>query len=234
MSARPLTVVTLPGVYRPRSDSTLLQDALAEVRPQGGRWLDVCTGTGFLALTAHRLGAPDVTAIDICPHAVRNARLNAALHRAPIRVLQGDLFAPVRDERFDVIVSNPPYVPADPATAGRAPAGAQAWDAGADGRLVLDRLCAEAPAMLTATGVLLIVQSSFAAPGRTAELLEGQGLRVEEAGRHTGTLGPIAAARRDYLGVDEETLVVLRAAASSTSMPATLDATRPFAAIGHG
>lgn len=231
MSTRPPTVVTLPGVYRPRSDSALLHGALAEVRPQGDRWLDVCTGTGFLALTAHRLGAREVTAIDICPHAVRNARLNAALHRAPIRVLHGDLLAPVQEERFDVIVSNPPYVPADPATDGPAPMGAQAWDAGKDGRVVLDRLCAEAPGLLTETGVLLIVQSSFAAPARTVELLERRGLGVEEVGRHTGPLGPIAAARRDYLGVEEETLVVLRAAAPCATSGA---AARSFAHIGHG
>lgn len=238
MSASLPTVVTLPGVYRPRSDSALLHDALAAAGRVGGRWLDVCTGTGVLALTAHRLGARDVTAIDICPHAARNARLNAALHRAPLRVLQGDLFGPVRGERFDVIVSNPPYVPADPAAGGPAPAGAQAWDAGADGRLILDRLCDEAPGLLTPDGVLLIVQSSFAAPQLTARMLESRGLRVEEAGRHTGALGPIAAARRDYLGVDEETLVVLRATDPGITISTALAAAsvcgdRPRVAAAH-
>jgi len=217
---RPIPVLTLPGVYRPGADSTLLQEALADLHRPGDRWLDVGTGTGFLALTAHHLGARDVTAIDICPQAVRNARLNAALHHARLRVLQGDLFAPVRGERFDVIVANPPYLPTDPAAGFLASPGAQAWDAGPDGRSILDRLCHEAPGLLSATGVLLVVQSYYAAPWRSKAVLENRGLHVEEVARHTGALGPIAAARRDHLGVDHETLVVLGARRPDTEISA--------------
>lgn len=219
MNLRATAVVTLPGVYRPRSDSTLLHDALAAVDRPSGRWLDVCTGTGFLALTAHRLGASNVTAVDICPQAVRNAKLNATLHRAPLRVLQGDLFAPVQGERFDVIVSNPPYVPADPSAAPSDRPGAQAWDAGPDGRIVLDRLCAEAADLLAEDGLLLLVQSSFADPARSTDLLRHHGLEVAPVARQTGPLGPIAAARSDYLGVQEETLVVLRARRTAVRIP---------------
>lgn len=206
-------VLTLPGVYRPRSDSHLLAGALAEAHAcaPGGRWLDVCTGTGVAALTAARLGARDVTAIDRNPWAARNARLNARLHRAKVRVLCGDLFAPVHGERFDVVVSNPPYLPADPGS----PAAVMAWDAGPDGREVLDRLCLAAPGMLTRRGMLLLVQSSLAGTERSAELLREGGLRVTEVARHEGPLGPIAAARRDVLGTDRETLVVLRAVAGA-------------------
>lgn len=213
------TIVALPGVYRPRSDTALLQEALAAEADRGAqRWLDVCTGTGAVALAAHRLGAPDVTAVDITPRAVRNARLNALLNRARLRVLRGDLFEPVGDERFDVVVSNPPYVPAPPET--EATRGSEAWDAGPDGRLVLDRFCAEVAGVLNPGGTVLLVQSSLADSGRSAELLGEHGLQVEEVGRHEGPLGPIAAAREDFLrenacltgdGEAVEALVVLRA-----------------------
>ena len=108
--------------------------------------LDLCTGTGILGLTAARLGAR-ATAVDLSRRAVLNARLNARLNRLALEVLRGDLFAPVRGRRFDLIVSNPPYIPAPP---GDAPRGeARAWDAGPDGREFLDRICdraADAPA----------------------------------------------------------------------------------------
>ena len=67
---------------------------------------------------------------------------------------------------FDVVVSNPPYVPVTPdSDAESIPAGvgpAWAWDAGDDGRLVLDPLCAAAPELLADGGTMLLVQSEFA------------------------------------------------------------------------
>ncbi|MCW3013672.1 MAG: methyltransferase [Solirubrobacterales bacterium] len=210
-------IVALPGVYRPRSDTALLREALAGLSQRGPRrWLDVCTGTGALALAAHGLGAPDVTAVDIAPRAVRNTRLNALLNRARLRVLRGDLFAPVTGERFDAIVANPPYVPTPHGS--RRTRGSEAWDAGPDGRLVLDRFCTEAADRLNPSGVVLLVQSSLADPARSAAMLAAGGLRVREAGRHDGPLGPIAAAREDFLrrtdrlpeeGAARESLVVL-------------------------
>jgi release factor glutamine methyltransferase len=212
------TIFALPGVYRPRSDTALLQRALADEAARGAqRWLDVCTGTGALALSAHGLGAPDVTAVDITARAVRNTRLNALLNRASVRVLRGDLFGPVADERFDVVMSNPPYVPAPPDT--EPTRGSEAWDAGPDGRMVLDRFCAQAAGMLNPGGVVLLVQSSLADADRSAEMLAHKGLDVTEIGRHDGPLGPIAAAREAFLretaclpadGEAVESLVVLR------------------------
>ena len=103
--------------------------------------LDLCSGTGILGLTAARLGAR-ATAVDLSRRAVVNARLNARLNRLALEVLRGDLFEPLGGRRFDLIVSNPPYIPAPP---GGAPRGAaRAWDAGPDGRAFIDRICARA------------------------------------------------------------------------------------------
>jgi release factor glutamine methyltransferase len=156
---------TLPGVFRPRPDSWMLARAVrAERLPAGARVLDVCTGSGLLAVTAALEGAR-ATAVDLSRRAVLCAALNARLNGVQVRALRGDLFAPVGGERFDAIVSNPPYLPAEddevPARGRR-----RAWDAGRDGRAILDRLCAEAPAHLDAGGVCCSSTPRCATPRR--------------------------------------------------------------------
>ena len=72
--------------------------------------LDPFTGSGVLAITAALAGAK-ATAVDISRRAVVCAWLNGRINGARICVRRGDMFAPVRGERFDVIVANPPYLP---------------------------------------------------------------------------------------------------------------------------
>ncbi|MBB1247029.1 methyltransferase, partial [Streptomyces durbertensis] len=100
----PVRAVRLPGVYRPQSDTMLLAEALdAASVGAGDRVLDMCTGTGVLALRAARLGA-EVTAVDISRRAVLCARLNARLAGLPVTVRRGDLLAGLPPgERFDVL-----------------------------------------------------------------------------------------------------------------------------------
>jgi release factor glutamine methyltransferase len=100
-----------PGVYAPQADSALLVDCLAreDVGP-GVKALDLCTGTGVVAIAAARGGA-EVTAIDISRSAVAAARCNARVHGTRIRIRRGDLAAPVAGERFDLVTVNPPKVP---------------------------------------------------------------------------------------------------------------------------
>jgi len=75
--------------------------------------LDLCCGTGVAGLVAAANFARRVTLIDLEARAVRFARFNAALNDLRnVRVLQGDLFAPVGSELFDVVIAHPPYVPA--------------------------------------------------------------------------------------------------------------------------
>src|SRR3954463_2989494 len=173
-----MRIVTLPGVFRPRPDSWMLARHLcARVRP-GASVLDLCTGSGAIAVAAARSGAGPVTAIDVSRRSVATVRINARLNGVRVRALRGDLFAAVAGERFDAIVSNPPYLPAaDDTPPDRGPA--RAWDAGTDGRILLDRICAQAAGHLEPGGFVLVVHSSVIGVEPTVRALEATGLRAD-------------------------------------------------------
>ena len=105
-----------PAVLIPREDTeVLVEQALrcVQAMPPGPvpRILDLGTGSGIVAVVLARLCASAaVTAVDVSPAALDVARANAARHGASVRFVEGDWYAPLAGERFDVIVSNPPYV----------------------------------------------------------------------------------------------------------------------------
>ncbi|MGK5696916.1 HemK2/MTQ2 family protein methyltransferase [Streptomyces sp. URMC 128] len=207
-----------PGVYAPQEDTELLAGALFdEPLPPGAEVLDVGTGTGALALEAARRGFR-VTAVDVSRRAVWAARLNAVRAGLPLRIRHGNLFDPVRGESFDLILANPPYVPAPDGT--RRPRGAaRAWDAGDDGRLVVDRICREVPDLLRPGGVLLLVQSALSGPDLTVGCLRSSGLKAAVTRRRRIAFGPVLRGRERWLrergllpaAEDKEELVVVRA-----------------------
>jgi release factor glutamine methyltransferase len=215
-----MRLVVPPGVFRPISDTWLLADALDRERlPPGARVLDLCSGSGALAVRAALAATPrHVTAVDISRRASATIRLNAALNRVRVRVRRGDLYGAVAGERFDAIVSNPPYVPAigdDLPVRGLA----RAWDAGRDGRALLDRVCAGAPLHLRPDGVLLVVHSSLLGLEPTVTALRAGGLDADVAAREPGPLGPLMRARRDaglIPAVDAEEVLVVRGRKAAT------------------
>ncbi len=144
-------------------------------------------------------------------------RLNALLNGVRVRALRGDLFDAVPGEQFDVIVSNPPYVPAE--TDELPTRGPQrAWDAGLDGRVVLDRLLAEAPGRLRPGGRLIVTHSSLLGIEATERALRAAGLEVDIPVRRRGPLGPLMTGRVEHLerqgmlrpGQREEEVLVIR------------------------
>jgi release factor glutamine methyltransferase len=193
-----MRIFTLPGVFQPRSDSWMLADALREHLPPHARVLDLCTGSGAIAVTAAVHGAQEVVAVDVSRRAVLTVRLNAALHRVRVRAIRGSLFDAVPGERFDVIVSNPPYLPDEsdelPTRGAR-----RAWDAGRDGRVLLDRICREAAGHLNPGGVLLLVHSSIIGEADTLAMLGEHGLQPSVLERRRGPLGPLLSARAPEL-----------------------------------
>jgi HemK-related putative methylase len=118
VAGRPILV--LPDVFNPKLFRTgeLLVEILDEhLIPQGSTVLDMGTGSGVGAVFAARW-ARRVLAVDVNPAAVRCARINALLNRVEerVEVRQGDLFAPVQDQQFDVVLFNPPFLPGVPRT----------------------------------------------------------------------------------------------------------------------
>ncbi len=100
-------------VYPPSSDSLILRDAVAAVMapmPPAIAVLDLCTGSGVQALQAAG-HAGRLICVDVSPRAAAVTRYNAALNGVTqIEARVGDLYAPVRGERFDLIIANPPFV----------------------------------------------------------------------------------------------------------------------------
>jgi release factor glutamine methyltransferase len=191
---RDLRLVTPPGVFAPRSDARVLLDAaIPRIR---GDVLDLCAGSGVLSLSAvpH---ATRVVGVDVSRTAVAAIRMSALLNRRHVDVRRGDLFQPVGTRRFDIILSNPPYIPTPPDAA--AVLGARAWDGGPRGRDILDRICVDAAGHLRNGGEILIVQSVIADSDRTMTLLRRQGLDASIIAEHRGPYGAIVRSRLPYL-----------------------------------
>ena len=106
------TLHTAHGVLIPRLDTEPVALEAAEMlqdmkKPTA---LDLCCGSGAIAIAASKLGGAEVTACDISEEAVQLTRENARACGANIRVLKGDMFEPLKKKKFDVIISNPPYI----------------------------------------------------------------------------------------------------------------------------
>ena len=193
-----------PAVLVPRPDSeTVIERALAVVAPDA-RVLDLCTGSGILGITiaAERPGV-QVDLTDLSPDALAVARQNAealgVIDRA--RLLSGDLFGALGgDERYSLIVSNPPYIP-EAEVAGLAADVRDhephlALSGGADGFVVHRRIIEAAPRFLSPGGTLLIEVGAGQAP-ELERLIVAQGW-AEHTARHQdlGGIERVVEARR--------------------------------------
>lgn len=170
-----------PDVYEPAEDTFLLADDLDVHR--GERVLELGTGCGLLAILAAKAGAKAV-ATDINPSALECANKNAVAHGVGDKIdfRLGDLFVPVSGESFDLIIFNPPYLPVAP---GEELGGLLdcAWEAGPDGRAVIDRFLSELAGHLTTNGRALFVQSSLADVEKTIRTPKASGFQVEVMAR---------------------------------------------------
>ena len=195
-------VVAAEGVYAPQEDSRVLIDVLEKTGLAIGRRVaDLCTGSGVVAITAAAQGASAVTAFDICPRAVRCARVNAVCAGVDVDVHLGSWARAVEFAPFDLVVCNPPYVPHDPRVnnprcrprsdrrAHGTPATTGDWCSIRSARAV--------PDLLADRGSLLLVQSEFADPRRTLAALSGAGLDAEVVGWQWIPFGPVLTSRAD-------------------------------------
>ncbi len=151
---------SLPARSTPVGSPLLRSDPSAGGRGSKFRVLDLGTGSGAIALSiAHARPNAEVVAVDESAAALEVAQFNAQrLNLGNVRLLHSDWFGALQDERFDIIVSNPPYIAADDAhlTQGDVrfePPSALA--SGADGLDDIRRICAQAKARLNVNGWLL-------------------------------------------------------------------------------
>lgn len=103
-------------VLIPRQDTeTLVELVLEEQKEKNKKLLDLCTGSGCIAISlAVKGGYESVTATDLSEEALQLAEKNAREHQKTIRFFQGDLFLALPQSEaktFDIITSNPPYIP---------------------------------------------------------------------------------------------------------------------------
>ena len=171
-----LVFVVDENVYEPAEDSFLFAKNL-ELHA-GERVLDMGTGCGILGIVSAEK-ASAVVAVDLNPYAVRCAKENAALNnvRSKMAFVQGDLFTPLNEKaKFDVILFNAPYLPADEHEPGSWLD--LAWSGGTSGRQVIDRFISEAPSHLRQAGRVLLMQSTLTNVSETICKFDEYGLNA--------------------------------------------------------
>lgn len=161
-----LDIKVAPGVLIPRPETEGLCELLLKAEMAPKRILDLCTGSGCIAAwAAHAFPETAVIATDLSEEALAIAEENCKAHESfsgQVKLLQGDLFEalPAEVEPFDVIVSNPPYIPS--ATVETLESEVKdheprlALDGGPEGMDIVSRIIEEAPARLIPGGLLLM------------------------------------------------------------------------------
>lgn len=99
------------NVLIPRLDTEVLVEKILEYEEPGQRVMDMCTGSGCIAITLQKLGGFQVMAVDIFEEALTLARKNAQRNQAQVTFFQSNMFEQLSNtSKVDVIVSNPPYI----------------------------------------------------------------------------------------------------------------------------
>ena len=165
-------------VYIPSDDTFLLAENL-EIKEEQSV-LEIGTGSGLVSMYASLL-TDDVTATDINYNALELAEKNFKLNNInTIKLEFGDLFEPVKDKKFDVILFNTPYLPTDSDDIINDDLN-YAFDGGLDGRKVIDRFINEVSNHLNDKGIVQIIQSSLSDNDRTLDMFDRNGFVAEIA-----------------------------------------------------
>jgi release factor glutamine methyltransferase len=172
------------NVLVPRPDTETVIEVARSTRADRAapcRVLDLCTGSGAIAIAlAKELPAATVVATDVSAEAVAIARRNAERNgfAARVEVREGDLWAPVAGEQFDLVTANPPYIATgviDTLSAEVKREPRLALDGGPDGLAFYDRICAGALEHL-APGGALVVEHGFDQADAVRARFEAAGL----------------------------------------------------------
>ena len=164
------------NVYVPAEDSYLLADNLEIEANQSV--LEIGTGSGIVAMYASRL-AKSVTATDInfdaCELASKNFEANGIEN---VEILFGNMFEPVKNRKFDVILFNTPYLPTEEGDVIDDTIN-YAFDGGLNGRKVIDLFLDEVPNHLNDGGIVQMIQSSLSGNEETLQKFDEMGFIAE-------------------------------------------------------
>jgi release factor glutamine methyltransferase len=164
-------------VYKPGEDSFLVAEQLEKLDLEGKKCLDMGTGSGFLAEKMLEQGARKVHAVDVNPEAVEKASGRLEGYEEA-EVYRSDLFSEV-DGKFDLIVFNPPYLPAEEQEIGDE----EIWSGGEEGVEVLEEFLEAVENFLSEEGFAVFVASSLAEVGDYLdgfEVLDSENLWFEK------------------------------------------------------
>ena len=166
------------NVYVPAEDSYLLADNL--LIKEGQSVLEIGTGSGIVAMYASKL-TDEITVTDInfdaCRLAEKNFRENGIEN---IEILFGNMFEPVRNRKFDVILFNTPYLPTEEGEVLEDTIN-YAFDGGLNGRKVIDVFLNEVGNHLNKGGIVQLIQSSLSGNEETLDMLDKSGFIAEIA-----------------------------------------------------
>lgn len=163
-----------PNVYDPAEDTMLLAKNL-DVRIND-RVLEIGVGSGYISLVASQK-AESIFGIDINPHAVRLAKINAKQNNVTnVEFIVGDLFTAIRG-KFSLIIMNPPYLPQS-VDDEHGPID-YSWNGGKDGRYLTERFIKEVDNYLGNNGRIQIIQSTLSGYDKTINALCKKGFEVE-------------------------------------------------------
>ncbi|HUY04405.1 MAG TPA: peptide chain release factor N(5)-glutamine methyltransferase [Rhodocyclaceae bacterium] len=192
-------------VLIPRPETELLVDlAIAKLAGAGGNSaspaiLDLGAGSGCLGITlALEIPGARVTAADVSSAALALARRNARALAAMLHLVESDWFSDLGEERFDLVVANPPYIAENDPHLGQGDLRYEpqlALASGADGLAALRRIVAQAPRHLESGGWLLVEHGYDQGPA-VAALMRAAGLAAIEQRRDLAGILRVSAAQR--------------------------------------
>ncbi|WP_406532834.1 HemK2/MTQ2 family protein methyltransferase [Methanobrevibacter sp.] len=166
------------NVYVPAEDSYLLADNL--LIKEGQSVLEIGTGSGIVAMYASKL-TDEITVTDInfdaCRLAEKNFRENGIEN---IEILFGNMFEPVKNRKFDVILFNTPYLPTEDGEVLEDTIN-YAFDGGLNGRKVIDVFLNEVGNHLNEGGIVQLIQSSLSGNEETLDMLDKSGFIAQIA-----------------------------------------------------
>ncbi|WOC12274.1 methyltransferase [Gordonia sp. MP11Mi] len=211
-------IVAVDGVYRPSVDSALLckhtVTEVARAEATGRTMIELCAGSGIASIYAALAGAR-VTAVDDRPDATAAVADNAARNDLHVDTVLADVRTWIPPAPADLVVANPPYVPVSTVAVDDG----HAWNAGHDGRAVLDPLVRHARNLVVPGGALILVHSAVAGVSATLDGLHEHGFDADVVDEVLLEFGPVMRGRTAWLATNgliardqsTERLIVVRA-----------------------